>query len=194
MVGTLGFQSQLGVGSTFEFTARFQKPKTAVTLEAPVRVPETVPPKQLSILLAEDDAVNRRLVTKVLESAGHRVWTAANGKDAAHNAQTQGFDLILMDIEMPGMDVLEATRAIRAAEAPSLHVPVYALTAHAMPDDRDKCFAAGMDGFITKPIAGDEVLQLISDISAGRAKVWVADRALGSGDPAPAAPEAKARQ
>jgi signal transduction histidine kinase/DNA-binding response OmpR family regulator len=183
MGGTLEFQGQLGAGSTFEFTARFRKHKAAAKIEAPVRAPQTVGLKGLSILLAEDNAVNRQLITKVLESAGHRVWTATNGKDAAHNVQTQGFDLILMDIEMPDMDGVQATEAIRAAEPPGLHVPIYAVTAHVLPGDRDRCFAAGMDGFITKPIAVDEVLQLVSDISAGTAKVGVANRALDFSGP-----------
>jgi CheY-like chemotaxis protein len=120
--------------------------------------------------VAEDNAMNRRLITKVLESAGHRVWTAANGKEAAQSVQTEGFDLILMDVEMPNMDGLESTRAIRAAEAPNLHVPIYALTAHASPDDRARCLAAGMDGFVTKPIAMDEVLQLVSKLVAAETK------------------------
>jgi signal transduction histidine kinase/DNA-binding NarL/FixJ family response regulator len=180
MGGTLEFQGQLGAGSTFEFTARFRKHKTAGKIEAPVRGPQSVGLKELSILLAEDNAVNRQLITKVLESAGHRVWTAATGKDAAHSVQIQGFDLILMDVEMPDMDGVQATQAIRAAEPPDLHVPIYAVTAHVLPGDRDRCFAAGMDGFITKPIVVDEVLQLVSDIAAGTAKVGVANRASDS--------------
>ena len=110
--------------------------------------------------------MNRRLISKVLESAGHRVWTATNGKEAADTFQTEGFDLIFMDVEMPDMDGLEATRAIRAAEAPNLRVPIYALTAHALPDDRDRCLAAGMDGFITKPIVMDDVMELVSTVAA----------------------------
>jgi signal transduction histidine kinase/CheY-like chemotaxis protein len=188
MGGTMELQSELGVGGTFEFTARFQKSNTSVEVQAPVPAAAAVGSKEISILLAEDDAVNRHLITKVLESAGHRVWTAANGRDAVHNVQTQGFDLILMDIEMPGMDGVEATRAIRAAEALGLHVPIYAVTAHVLPSDRDRCFAAGMDGFITKPIAADEVLQLISTVGAatcaGAAKLCVADRFVESGETA----------
>jgi signal transduction histidine kinase/CheY-like chemotaxis protein len=165
MGGTMEAQSQLGGGSTFEFTVRVQKQKTAVELDALVDAPESVQPKSLSILVADDNAVNLRLITKVLKSAGHQVWTATNGKEAAQSVQTEGFDLILMDMEMPDMDGLEATRAIRTGEAPNLRVPIYALTAHALPGDRDRCLAAGMDGFVTKPIAVDEVLQLVSKIA-----------------------------
>jgi signal transduction histidine kinase/CheY-like chemotaxis protein len=167
MGGKMDFQSQLGAGSTFEFTVRLQKNKTPGEIDAPVHTPEKVRPKELSILVAEDNAVSRRLVTNVLESAGHRVWTAINGKEAAQNFQTEAFDLILMDLEMPDIDGFEATQAIRAAEAPGLHVPIYALTAHALPGYREKCFAVGMDGFITKPIAADEVLQLVSKLAVG---------------------------
>jgi signal transduction histidine kinase/DNA-binding response OmpR family regulator len=148
------------------------------------QVAERVGFRELSILVAEDNAVNLRLITKVLESAGHRVWTAANGKEAAHKVQTEGFDLILMDLEMPDLDGLGATRAIRAAEVPGLHVPIYALTAHAFPSDRDRCLAAGMDGFFTKPIVVDEVLQLVSKLAAGTAGTTSADIALDCGEKA----------
>ncbi len=167
MGGTMDFQSQLGAGSTFEFTARFQKDKTAVEPDAPVDATKTTGPKELSILVVEDNAVNRRLITKVLESAGHRVWTAENGQDAVQNVKTEAFDLILMDMQMPDLDGLEATRAIRAGEASGLRVPIYALTAHVLPSDRDKCLAAGMDGFLTKPIAVDELLHLVSKLAPG---------------------------
>jgi CheY-like chemotaxis protein len=165
MGGTMGPPGQLDACNAFEFTVPFQKQKRAAEIDLPIRALERLAPKCLSILVAEDSAVNRRLITKVLESDGHRVWTVTNGKEAVHKVRTEGFDLILMDLEMPGMDGLEATRAIRAAEAPNLRVPIYALTAHALPGDRDNCFAAGMDGFVAKPIAVDEVLQLVSQIA-----------------------------
>jgi len=193
MGGTMEFQSQLGAGSTFDFSTRFQKQKTVPSskssrssgeLDALVQAPESVRLRELSILVAEDDAANCRMLTKILESAGHRVWVAANGKETTHNVQTQGFDLILMDVDMPDIDSLEATRAIRAAEAPGLRVPIYALMAHALPNDRDRCFAAGMDGFIAKPIAVDEVLQLVSKLAAGTAAIGAADIALDPGDKA----------
>ncbi len=165
MGGTMGSPTRLDARSAFEFTVPFQKQKRAAEIDLPIRAPEGLPSKSLSILVAEDSAVNRRLITRVLESDGHRVWTVTNGKEAVHKVRTEGFDLILMDLEMPGMDGLEATRAIRAAEVPNLRVPIYALTAHALPGDRENCFAAGMDGFVAKPIAVDEVLQLVSQIA-----------------------------
>jgi CheY-like chemotaxis protein len=166
MGGTMEFRSRAGEDSTLDFTIRFQRQTPAKRTEAPARAHKGPELKTLSILVAEDSAVNRRLISKVLESAGHRVWTATNGKEAADTFQTEGFDLIFMDVEMPDMDGLEATRAIRAAEAPNLRVPIYALTAHALPDDRDRCLAAGMDGFITKPIVMDDVMELVSTVAA----------------------------
>jgi signal transduction histidine kinase/CheY-like chemotaxis protein len=166
MGGKMEFQSQLGAGSTFEFTVALKKPEKSMEIDTPIDPTQALGPKELSILVAEDSAVNRHLITKVLESAGHRVWTATNGTEAAQNFQTEAFDLIFMDLEMPDIDGLAATQAIRASEAPGLHVPIYALTAHALPSDRERCFAAGMDGFVAKPIAADEVLQLVSRLAA----------------------------
>lgn len=167
MGGTMEFQSQLGAGSTFQFTAWFRKQKTSADIDAPARAVQDRGPKHLSILVAEDNAVNRRLITKVLESAGHKVIPASNGKEAARLFEKQAFDLILMDMEMPDIDGLEATRMIRASERPGSHVPIYALTAHTLPADRDRCFAVGMDGFISKPIAVDDVLRLVDEVASG---------------------------
>jgi len=164
MGGTMEFQSQLGAGSTFQFTAWFEKQKTSADIDRPV-VSHQAGPQHLSVLVAEDNAVNRRLITKVLESAGHAVTAVTNGKEATRILETEVFDLILMDMEMPDMDGLEATAAIRAAEPPGTRTPIYALTAHTTSGDRDRCFAAGMDGFISKPIDVDEVLRLVADAS-----------------------------
>ncbi len=116
--------------------------------------------------MAEDNAVNRRLVTKVLESAGHRVTSAVNGKEAVQKFALEKFDLILMDVEMPDMDGLEATRIIRATEGHLSHIPVYAISAHTLASDRDSCFDSGMDGFLSKPISVDDVLKLADDIAS----------------------------
>ncbi|MBV9403902.1 MAG: response regulator [Acidobacteriaceae bacterium] len=167
MGGTMEFQSQLGAGSTFQFTAWFQKQKTSADIDRPTANLQNAP-RHISVLVAEDNAVNRRLITKVLESAGHRVTAVINGKEATRTVETEAFDLILMDMEMPDMDGLEATAAIRAAEPPGFRTPIYALTAHTLPGDRDRCFAAGMDGFISKPIDVDDVLRLVSDVSSSQ--------------------------
>jgi len=122
----------------------------------------------LSILVAEDNAINRRLITKVLESAGHRVVSVSNGKDAVSTFGTEIFDLILMDMEMPDMDGLEATRMIRVNEPKDARIAIYALTAHTSAGDRERCFAAGMDGFMSKPIEINEVLKIVERVASVR--------------------------
>ena len=141
-------------GSAFHFTAYFAPGTPAVA--APETVTAAVQ-RPLRILLAEDNPVNRRLACYMLEKKGHRVITAQDGLEVLAVLETQTVDLILMDVQMPGMDGVEATRVIRARETPGgFHVPIVALTAHAMSGDRDYCLDAGMDDYLTKPIqAGD---------------------------------------
>jgi PAS domain S-box-containing protein len=117
----------------------------------------------LSILLAEDNVVNQRLATRLLEKRGHRVVIAVNGKEALQVLQKNSFDLVFMDLQMPEMDGMEATATIRDAEKQNGgHLQIFALTAHAMAGDRERCLAAGMDGYLSKPIRPvelDDVLQ-----------------------------------
>jgi CheY-like chemotaxis protein len=167
MGGTIEFTSQIGAGTTFQFTAWFEKVQRAPELNKLASALASAADKKLSILVAEDNAVNRRLITKVLESAGHRVVPVSNGKEAVNTFGTEIFDLILMDMEMPDMDGLEATRAIRLNEPKDSRVAIYALTAHATAADREKCFQAGMDGFMTKPVEIDQVLKVIARVASG---------------------------
>lgn len=114
------------------------------------------------ILLAEDNDVNRRLAVRLLEKEGHRVVVAANGKEAFSEWLRQSFDLILMDVQMPIMDGLEATGEIRRAESQSkAHIPIVALTAHARNDDRQRCLDSGMDDFLSKPIVKTELAEMV---------------------------------
>ncbi len=106
----------------------------------------------LKILLAEDNPVNQKVAARMLERLGHSVILAGNGLDALAALHNHSFDLILMDVQMPEMDGLEASRRIRVFEAGKTRVPIVALTAHAMDSHRDECLAAGMDSFLTKPI------------------------------------------
>ncbi|MGC1483687.1 MAG: response regulator [Candidatus Acidiferrum sp.] len=116
----------------------------------------------LRVLLAEDNLVNQRLAVRLLEKRGHQVVVAATGLEALKALEKENFDLVLMDVQMPEMDGLEATVAIREKEKVSgLHQPVVALTAHAMKGDREKCLALGMDGYLTKPIRPQELDQLL---------------------------------
>ncbi|HZS54212.1 MAG TPA: response regulator [Bryobacteraceae bacterium] len=166
MGGTIEFTSQIGAGTTFQFTAWFDKVQRTPESNAGSSGTAIAAPKQLSILVAEDNAINRRLITKVLESAGHRVISVSNGKEAVNTFGTEIFDLILMDMEMPDMDGLEATRMIRTNEPKDAHIAIYALTAHTSAADRDRCFAAGMDGFMSKPIEINEVLKAVDRVAS----------------------------
>jgi CheY-like chemotaxis protein len=116
------------------------------------------PPPGLKILLAEDSVVNQRLALGLLRQWGHTVVVANNGREALERLADQPFDVVLMDVQMPEMDGLEATARLRERERESgTHVPVIAMTAHAMQGDRDRCLAAGMDGYVVKPIRRPEL-------------------------------------
>jgi two-component system, sensor histidine kinase and response regulator len=131
---------------------------------------ERGPATCLRVLVAEDNAVNQRLARRLLEKRGHHVVVAANGREALEAIEAHTFDLVLMDVQMPDLDGFEATAALRAREAGrGLHLPVIALTAHAMKGDRERCLAAGMDGYLSKPIRPqelDDLLELYSKRSA----------------------------
>ncbi len=123
--------------------------------------------RRLNVLLAEDNLVNQKLATRLLENHGHTVTVAANGRDTLALLEQRRFDLVLMDVSMPAMDGFEATAAIRAREALSgEHVPVIAMTAHAMTGDRERCLAAGMDGYVSKPIRARELFDSIESLLA----------------------------
>jgi CheY-like chemotaxis protein/HPt (histidine-containing phosphotransfer) domain-containing protein len=121
----------------------------------------------VTILLAEDNKVNQRVTSRILEKAGHRVDVVSNGQEALSALEAFPYDLVLMDVQMPLMDGFEATRAIRQRERRVRHTPVVAMTAHAMKGDRERCIAAGMDDYLSKPIRLQEILNVI-DRWAGR--------------------------
>jgi CheY-like chemotaxis protein len=161
MGGQVQVQSVPGQGSTFSFTACLRRAHGAEGSGADrdqVTGPSACSPTQprLRILLADDNEVNQRISMALLERQGHQVHLVGNGQDAvAALASEPPFDVVLMDVQMPGMDGLQATAALRRQEAPTgRRVPVIALTAHAMQGDRERCLAAGMDGYVTKPISG----------------------------------------
>jgi two-component system sensor histidine kinase/response regulator len=129
------------------------------------------PATSLRILLAEDNAVNQLLASRLLEKRGHFVVVAGNGREALEALQKEHFDLVFMDVQMPVMDGFEATAAIRKQEVGGgVHLPVVALTAHAMKGDREKCLAAGMDGYLTKPIRPQELDEVLRDYLSRRAE------------------------
>jgi CheY-like chemotaxis protein len=116
----------------------------------------------LKILLAEDNVVNQKVAIRFLERLGHQVRVASNGKEALAALEQEALDLALMDVQMPEMDGFEATAAIRAKErARGGHLPIIAMTAHAMKGDCERCLAAGMDGYVSKPIQADELARVL---------------------------------
>jgi signal transduction histidine kinase/DNA-binding response OmpR family regulator len=127
------------------------------------------PLSSLRVLLVEDNAVNRILATRLLEKRGHRVVLAANGREALDALENQSYDLVFMDVQMPEMDGIEATLAIREREKTSgNHQPIIALTAHAMKGDRERCLDAGMDGYLSKPIRPQDLEEILEKYVARR--------------------------
>jgi CheY-like chemotaxis protein len=146
---------------------------------APVPAPRDSAPRALRILVAEDNPVNRKLVTTLLHKRGHHVTAVEDGRAAVRAVigDREGFDIALMDVQMPEMSGFEATEAIRAQEAGTRHLPIVALTAHAMQGDRERCLAAGMDGYLAKPIDVDEMIATVEHFANGEAGAASAERA-----------------
>jgi two-component system, sensor histidine kinase and response regulator len=139
----------------------------AVSSAAVPAPPAHPAPRPLRILLAEDNTVNQRLATRLLEKQGHTVELANNGCEALAALERQSFDLVLMDVQMPEMDGFEATAQIRAREtAGGRRLPIIAMTAHAMKGDRERCLESGMDGYVSKPIQASDLNEAISRVAA----------------------------
>jgi signal transduction histidine kinase/CheY-like chemotaxis protein len=141
------------------------RPASTVTLPA-ARLSASSP--SLRILLAEDNQVNQRVAMTMLGKMGHRITLATNGLEALEQWRQGDFDLILMDVQMPEMTGLQATTQIRREEAIGAHVPIVAMTASAMSEDRDRCLAAGMDDFVSKPVSYKAIEQMITATFAHR--------------------------
>jgi signal transduction histidine kinase/CheY-like chemotaxis protein len=175
MGGGISVESELRKGSTFRFTARFGVPaertNTAKESAPPAPVPPAPPTERpaviLRVLLAEDNAVNQRLATRLIEKRGHSVIVAATGREALAKLEENEIDVVLMDVQMPDMNGLQATALIRENERNSdRHMPVVALTAHTMKGDREKCIEAGMDSYITKPVNAQELISVLESTAA----------------------------
>jgi CheY-like chemotaxis protein len=131
-------------------------------------VPVVPPPaSRLRVLLAEDNPVNQRLAVRLLEKQGHAVVIVGDGRQALAALEADTFDVVLMDVQMPEMDGVAATTALRQREqASGAHIPVLAMTAYAMKGDRERCLEAGMDGYLSKPIQPSELWQALAEIAA----------------------------
>jgi signal transduction histidine kinase/AmiR/NasT family two-component response regulator len=168
MNGKIWVVSQPGSGSQFHFTAQLENASSAVAVSKPAPVPSgTAAFERLRILVAEDNAVNQKIAARILEKEGHQVLAAWNGREALEVLERESVDVIIMDVHMPEMDGLEATAAIRVREqGGAVSRPIIAATACAMKGDREKCLAAGMDAYITKPVQARQLLQMIDTVVA----------------------------
>ena len=129
--------------------------------------------RQLRVLLVDDNVVNQRLVARLLEKRGHTVHSAANGREALDKIEQDHFDLAIMDVQMPEVDGLTATRIVRGREElRGGHLPIVAMTAHAMAGDRERCLEAGMDGYLSKPIDPvvmiEEIRRVLAETAGAR--------------------------
>ncbi len=166
--GDIWVDGDMGKGSTFSFTARFELSKGAPG-ESPVVEPLQVygnGRRGLRVLMAEDNTVNQKLVARLLEKRGYSVVTVTDGHEALAALEKEPFDLVLMDVHMPSMGGFEATAAIRKREkeTPAQPVRIIAMTASAMKGDRERCLAAGMDGYVSKPIRDKELFETIEEL------------------------------
>jgi signal transduction histidine kinase/CheY-like chemotaxis protein/HPt (histidine-containing phosphotransfer) domain-containing protein len=177
MGGKIWVESEQGKGSVFHFTARFgvsmrpdaNEPSTSVISET----------KKAQILLAEDNILNQQVAARILEKHGYSVIVANNGTEVIEALKKQRFDLVLMDIQMPEMDGIEATRIIRSSKDTEFdpNIPIIAMTAHAFKEDRERCLEAEMNDFISKPFKRPELLKLIESFVPGADSRIVTDTA-----------------
>lgn len=162
MQGAITAESSPGEGSLFRVEVRLHR--------APADIP--APPAEpgadrLRVLIAEDDPTNRLVATRMVSRLGHHVDAVEDGAEAVETLRRARYDVVLMDLMMPGMDGLAATRAIRAETAPHAATPIVGLTANARPDDEAACMAAGMDAFLTKPVSAERLSRTLRSVVAG---------------------------
>ena len=167
MDGQIRVKSQPGQGSCFHLTLPVQPVQAPPEMAETAALQPAASSRSLQILLAEDHPINQRLAMTLLARWGHTVVLAQNGMEAVEHFDRQPWDLILMDMQMPVMGGLDATRAVRAAEAGIRHTPIVAMTANAMEADRIACLEAGMDAFMAKPFEAAKLKALLEEVAAG---------------------------
>jgi two-component system sensor histidine kinase/response regulator len=175
MGGTIRLESEVGKGSTFLVTMRLGAAEPVLGSEEAGLAEGEAPPHalrpprgsaRLHCLVVEDNPVNQLLAVRLLQKEGHSAAVAGTGLAALAALEREQFDVVLMDVQMPEMDGFETTRAIRENERQSgAHLPIIAMTAHAMEKDRQRCLEAGMDGYVTKPIGAGEFLAVLAKVA-----------------------------
>ena len=191
MGGTISVESTPGAGSTFHFDVLLTLPRGDAIRHAPLAnaAAEATAIASHRVLIAEDNPTNRLVATRMLERMGHRVEAVENGREAVEAVQRGGFDLVLMDVMMPEMDGIAATEAIRRLSGAACTIPIIGLTANAMAADQERCLAAGMTHFETKPISAARLGAAIAEVLANAAKA-----AEGAALPSPLPPPAQPRR
>jgi signal transduction histidine kinase/CheY-like chemotaxis protein len=166
MEGRLWLDTNAGVGDKLCFTARFAVPERVIPDQHPAAIVQQRSSLQGAlVLVVEDNRVNQVVAVRLLEKRGLRTRVANNGREAIEMLRGEPVDLVLMDIQMPEMDGHEATRLIREQEKTTgAHLPIIALTAHAMKGDREKCLGVGMDGYLSKPVQGDQLHRALEEL------------------------------
>lgn len=169
MGGRIWLESETGKGSCFSFSLPFELPTPVTqTINDTGRTLEKNSSgngKSVRILLAEDDGISQTIAVAILEQSGWEVTAVTNGREVLQELEQENYDLVLMDIQMPNMDGFETTREIRAhPDKKTAEIPIIAMTAHAMREDREKCLAAGMNGYLSKPIETKVFMEVIDKI------------------------------
>lgn len=164
MGGQIGCTSDLGQGSTFWFAIPVEVAEVQAPPPPAAKPPEPQPLAGLSVLVAEDNPINQKVIRAMLERRGHRVLLVSDGQAAVEMVSKQAVDLVLMDMLMPHMDGLEATAAIRTLPAPHNSVPVVALTANVLQGEQDRCIAAGMNAFLSKPVTPSQLFEVMAHV------------------------------
>ena len=175
MNGTIWVESEEGKGSDFQFTGEFKIIQQKAVLESDDSASASggaVSLQDVDVLVAEDNVVNQKIVVRMLEKQGCHVEAVINGQEVIDAIEESKFDVILMDIQMPVLDGLEATKLIRQNEEHTgKHIPIIALTARAMQDDKKRCLDAGMDGYVSKPIDRMKLYEEIGNVTTKEKKM-----------------------